>query len=193
MNFKKITNSFEAEQMYQEHIAVDFPPFERPPLPFFMQMIKDSASELYLYEKDGQDIAYAVFHEEDGYILMNFFAVYKNQRGKGIGSELLQAFNSFYADKKGILIEAEHTDYAEDQTDAVVRKKRVAFYERSGYVCLENFDLLLFGVHYHVCVKPLGEDKTGDQAYLYDVICRMYSAIPREFSAGAVQWIRQSF
>lgn len=190
MKIRKVTNISEAKQIYQKHIAIDFPPFERPPLPFFLKMIKKASSELYLYEKDGQDMAYAVFHEVDGYVLLNFFAVYESQRGKGIGSELLGEFSRIYGDRKGILLEAEHTEYAKDQAEETVRRKRITFYERSGYLCLENLDVLLFGVHYHIMVKPLGEDKTDDPAYIYDVLCKMYSGMPRLLTANAIQWVR---
>lgn len=187
MNSRKITDLNEVEQIYREHITVDFPVTERPPLPFFVKMIKSSTSSIYIYEKDGKEAAYAVFSEADGYVLLNFFAVYGNQRGNGIGSELLGEFRKLYADKKGILLEVEHTAYAADEADEVIRRKRIAFYERCGYVCLNNFDLLLFGEHYHVMVQAISENKSGDREYMFDTLCHMYSNIPDEYASGAIQ------
>lgn len=190
VKLRKITDPHEVRQIYKEHIAVDFPASERPPLPHFVRAIEQSASELYLCEKDGQDVAYAVFREESGYILLNYFAVYKDRRGKGTGTELLQEIRNSYADKKGIILEAEHVDYAKSQADQEIRRKRIAFYERCGYTCLLDFDLLLFGEHYHVMVQPICEDKTGDREYIYEILCRMYSGIPAKHAADVIRWVR---
>lgn len=190
MKLREVTNIHEVKQIYQEHIAIDFPASERPPLAFFMRMHEQSVSSLYLCEEDGEAVAYAAFREEDGYILLNYFAVHENQRGKGIGSEFLREIGKLFADKKGILVEAEHMGYAVDKADEIVRKKRIAFYERCGYVCLHDIDLLLFNIHYQILVKPLSEDKTGDPEYIYQVFCSLYNGIPDEYAAGAIKWVR---
>lgn len=189
MRMRKIEHSDTIKQMYQDHVAIDFPSSERPSLSIFAEMIAQSASALYIFEKDGQDVAYTVLREDDGYILLNFLAVYENQRGKGIGSEFLHEIATFYHNKKGILLEAEHIAYATTPADATLRQKRVAFYERCGYICLIPFDLLLFDVHYHIMVKPLTENKTSDHAYLYNVLRHMYHHIPHP--AQAIQWVNQ--
>lgn len=190
MKLREVTNIHEVEQIYQEHIAIDFPASERPPLAFFMRMHEQSVSSLYLCEEDGEVVAYAAFREEDGYVLLNYFAVHENQRGRGIGRKFLQEIGTLFADKKGILVEAEHTGYAINEADEIVRTKRIAFYESCGYVCLRDVDLLLFNVHYQVLVKPLSEDKTGDSEYIYQVFCCLYHGIPDEYAAGAIQWVR---
>lgn len=192
MKLRKVTDIHEVEQIYAEHIAVDFPASERPPLPFFLRMFGQSASSLYLCEKDGTEVAYASFREEDGYILLNYFAVHEKQRGTGIGSEFLQEIGRLYANKKSILVEVEHAAHAVDQTDEMVRKKRIAFYERCGYVCMHDFDLVLFGTHYQVMIKPLSEDKSGEPETIYSIFCRLYNGIPDKYAAGAVKWVRQN-
>lgn len=190
MDFRIITDLEEASRIYKDRIEADFPPSERAPLRFFLRNLEQSDSRLYLYEKEGEAVAYAMFSEAEGYVLLNLFAVYPGQRGSGVGSALLQDFKDAYADKKGIIVEVEHLDYAVDIADASVRKKRMAFYQRCGYRCLSDFDLLLFGEHYHILVRPIEEDRTGDLSYFYNLFREIYGGVANKIPGGAVQWVR---
>lgn len=190
MNFRKITDLNEAEQIYQDYIAADFPPAERQPLTIFIRMLRDSATDMYLWETEGQPAAYVVVRERDGYVLLQYFAVLKRLRGKGTGTGLLRQLNTLYGDKKGILLEVEHTGYAGNQEDLMVRRKRIAFYERCGYICLEDFDLALFGVHYQVMVLPIGENRISDHEYIFGIFQKMYCFDPMRNAAKVIQWVR---
>lgn len=193
MKLRLITDLNQAETIYREHMTVDFPASERQPLPFFIKMVKESANIIYLCEIEGQPAAYAVFREKQGYVLLQYLAVFEGQRGNGTGTRLLREISLLYGDRKGILLEVEHTGYARDEADLMIRKKRLAFYERCGYVCLKDFDLLLFGEHYQVMVLPVGEDRTSDNEYIFSIFREMYCGNPVRNASNVIQWVHFVF
>lgn len=193
MRLRQVTDLNEAEAIYREHMTVDFPASERQPLPFFVKMVVESANIMYLCEIEGQPAAYAVFREKEGYVLLQYLAVFEGQRGNGTGTRLLREISLLYRDRKGILAEVEHTGYARDEADRRTREKRLAFYERCGYVCLENFDLLLFGEHYQVMVLPLKENRTGDPEYIFGIFREMYCGSPVRNASNVIQWVHFVF
>lgn len=188
MKLRRITDLNEAEAIYQEHMTEDFPASERQPLSTFIRMVGDSANIMYLCELEGRPAAYAVFREKEGYILLQYLAVFADRRGSGTGTRLLREISALYRDKKGILVEVEHTGYARDEEGLRVREKRIAFYERCGYVCLERFDLVLFGVHYQVMVLPLCENRIHDHEYIFGVFREMYCGDPVRNPAKVIRW-----
>lgn len=190
MEYQRITDLNKVRQLYHEHMEVDFPPDERPSAAHFLRITEQGGYQIILFLLEGEEVGYAVFHEKDGYVLMNFLAVYENRRGTGIGTMQLETIRRLYQDKKGIILEADHIDYARDEADALIRRRRVAFYQKCGYVCIPDFVILLFGVHYHIMVLPIGEDMSNDREYIYQVLYRMYDHIPTKYLAGAIQWIK---
>lgn len=189
MKLRQITDLKEAEAIYREHMTVDFPDSERQPLPFFVKMVGEAANIIYLCEIDGRPAAYAVFRKKEGYVLLQYLAVFEEERGKGTGTRLLQEISLLYGDQKGILVEVEHTGYARDEADRRTREKRLAFYERCGYVCLNHFVLRLFGEHYQVLVLPLLEDRTGDPEYIFSIFREMYCASPVNNAPNVLQLV----
>ncbi len=127
----------EARVFYREHLKYDFPADEVKP---WMMIRRAWAGGRYfayaLFDGDGSPRAYAFFFGAEGTdtVLMDYFAVVRGRRGKGIGSMFLKKLRSALVPRRcgRILIEAEDPAHAADGADRALRERRVAFYLRAG-------------------------------------------------------------
>lgn len=119
----------------------DFPANERAPFRFIRKNIEKKIFEGFLLTDGHKDLAYSInISSTDGdYQLINYLAVLSGCRGQGIGTALLWELKKLYSGKKAIIVEVEPPD--DD-----MKKSRVRFYERAGFVMLENVEYTLFGV-----------------------------------------------
>lgn len=178
MDCRKLTDRREVRALYRRRVSQDFPSSERQPIRTFTKMAQASNCDLNLYLLDGQAVGYAMLYEKNGYVLLNYFAVYPELRGQGIGRALLQEIAQAYADKQAIYMEVEHTAYALDEADATVRQKRIHFYQACGYHLLEELDVVLFGEHYYLMILPL-HNQVVDDAVVYQTLWDTYRDLMR--------------
>lgn len=163
----------ELKQIYRK-IVFDFTLGEYPPYANIKRDLKRGRAELFLYQENGIDSAYTLCYRnpEDRIVLVSLLAVYKKHRGKGVGSRLLASLKEYYRHDKGIFLEVERPDKAASQKDRLIREKRIAFYEKSGFHLVKQIPYyLLWNIHYHVMAVPLSasEDELDEdaQGYLY--------------------------
>ena len=96
-----------------------------------------------------------VFLEEEGVrnYLIDYLAIRKDVRGRGIGSAFLRDAAKVLPGPVGMcLVEAEDPEAAADAAERTVRERRIAFYERGGYHDT-GIRVCLFGVRYVILEK----------------------------------------
>lgn len=138
----------EFKNLYRKHIIYDFPKTERPNLQGFRKRILQGKEEVYIFVEEGTEKAYCIIANLDEYVLISFLAVYKEQRGKGTGTKLLKEIAKKYPNKKGILLEVENPEFANNEKERDIQEKRIKFYEKANYQIIEKLKLKLYSVNY---------------------------------------------
>ncbi|MCH5342849.1 MAG: GNAT family N-acetyltransferase [Acetatifactor sp.] len=153
--------------IYSQYLTKHFPADEVKPLKSINRMWDMGAYRayaMYSEEATNQDndavqptlIGYAFFATAPtcDLILLDYFAILEPCRGQGLGSLFLQELKNLLPDYKGILIETEDIDRAQNETELQTRRKRDLFYEKNG-VLRTRVKGTVYGVHYAVWNFPL--------------------------------------
>lgn len=137
-------------------ITRDFPtPAERPPLATFRRYVKSGAAEAFDVLLGAESAAYTACTWGDESVLCSFLAVEPAMRGRGIGSLVLRRLCAYYESAKGIIVEVEQPELAEEEADRLHRERRIAFYERAGFTLVPGLDYAIWGMPMHLMVRPL--------------------------------------
>lgn len=126
-----------------------FPEDERKPL----KLIKSSYEKNYtkiievLYKNEVAGFMLLNRIKDNGYAVLDYFAILPQYTNNKIGTEALQILLSQEKKSRGIFVEIEKIGFGKDIEDNLLREKRKNFYERIGFKKLSS-DLLLFDVIY---------------------------------------------
>ena len=166
----------EISHIYKTYMKKDFPPAELKPLGHIIRsMERGYGFSLGVYEGE-QLVGYAVFIVAAGCALLDYFAVVKASRGKGVGHEALPLFGAYLQETlpevHGIYIEAERIAKARNEEERVIRSRRIAFYESCGCV-LTNLESRLFGVEYSILYLKLKDEAVAPSLEAMDAIYRI--------------------
>lgn len=159
---KKI-NLKEFKDLYRKHIIKDFPREERTTLNKFKKRITRGQEDVYVYKEEGKEKAYIIVAVLNNYIMVTFLAVFEEYRGEGIGTKLLKEIRDNFSNKKGILLEVENPIYSVDETDKVVREKRIKFYEKSNYNIIDGVEVSLHSTMFNVMMLNINDTKINEQ------------------------------
>lgn len=145
----KIVNAISNKQLSNiEKLYLEaFPKAERKPFAMIKKLCSRGKSEMLSIESDNGDflgLAITVLYED--LVLLDYFAISPEGRGKGTGSEALQFLKGNYADKR-FFLEIEST--LDSQNCPEERTRRKSFYLRSGMTEMP-FEVDLFGVHMEI-------------------------------------------
>lgn len=151
----------EIAQVYENHMKRDFPESELKPLAAIMYMIDRGIYDCLGFFRDGEMRAYifSVIDRERGFVLLDYLAVCEGGRGKGQGSLCIGHLQSFYREKKGLLLECESIESAENNEESDIRRRRIRFYEKNGCIST-GVKALVFGVEYEILYLPLSQQQT---------------------------------
>ena len=143
----KILDKNEVESVFINYMKADFPANELKPLSHMIAMTDAGIYKSYgLFIKD-ELAGYAFFVTDgNGNLLLDYFAVLKSGRGKGIGSAFLEKLAASVPEGNYVIIEVEDPDEAPDgvqgetsdeaqepgASDKETRLRRIRFYERAG-------------------------------------------------------------
>lgn len=149
----------EISHIYNTYMKKDFPSAELKPLGHIIRSSEQGYGFTLGVYKGADLMGYAVFIVAAGCALLDYFAVVQEHRGKGVGHEAFQLLGDYLqenlAEIGGIYIEAERIDKAKDEKEAVVRTRRIAFYQSCGCM-LTELESKLFGVEYSILYFGLG-------------------------------------
>lgn len=167
MECRKLTE-VEITQIYHNYMKHDFPASELKPLSHILRSM-EAGYGFSLGVFEGEELAgYAVFIlcEEAGCALLDYFAIRQDRRGKGVGHFAFSLMETYFkehlAGVEGFYIESERVSAAKNETQRLIRERRIAFYLSCGCE-MTAFRSVLFGVDYSVLYKPLGEKAGGER------------------------------
>lgn len=163
--------------IYTCHSIRHFPKEELKPVSSIERMLSEGIYIGYgifdcCSEKD-TPLCYALFTvpQEQKNILLDYFAVMEDYRSHGIGSLFLKHFVSSVTSYNGVLIEVENPDYAADNHDLDIRRRRIGFYERNGAIHT-GISADIFDAHYRLLFLPILS--TPDTETIYADFDRIY-------------------
>lgn len=144
----KLLNQEELTQLYYDEMIFDFPKSELKPLRSMLRLMDMGRYEPLLVLEDGVSVGYAMMWLPAGGRggLLEYLGVLRGKRGGGLGGRILALLAHRYGQLFG---EAEAPDSG-DPAENNLRRRRIAFYQRSGFRVLD-YDCALFGVHF-VCL-----------------------------------------
>lgn len=119
-----------------------FPPAERKPFSRIVRMARAGRSDLWTIRRGGRFAGFAATVNSPEIVLLDYFAVEKALRGRGVGSGALQALMERYRDR-GFFVEIEST--REDCGNRNERENRKRFYVNCGMVPMDT-EAEVFGV-----------------------------------------------
>lgn len=136
------------KEFYKKHYCRDFPLEERQPYFLFIRLIKKEKQKIYEYCEEEIAKAYFTVTEGKKAILLSYYAVYPEYRGKGTGSHCLEEMKQYF--QKPILLECEKIEKAKTEEDKMIRQRRVSFYKKAGFLEIPFKKFELFGIDYHI-------------------------------------------
>jgi len=151
MNIKQPATWLQWLKIYRLYQSA-FPRNEKKPFSMIRSMQKEGKTDVWYCEKDGKFVGMVVTINGPQQILLDYLAVEKKHRGRGVGAELLRQTRERYTGK-GVFLEIERvTETAENYEE---RKRRKRFYLSNGMTELKVY-VELFGVE----MELLGFDCT---------------------------------
>lgn len=149
MNLKPVTSIIDWRKIKQLYMSA-FPSNERKPLAAIRYKQYKKAADVWILEEQGEFIGLAITMNGSDMVLLDYFAIDDNKRGKGYGSKALKLLQDKYAANR-FFLEIERTDVAAD--NLAERKRRKAFYlqnamtELNVYATVFGVDMELLGYH----------------------------------------------
>jgi len=141
IQLKKAVSPLEWMKVYRLYIDA-FPASERKPFWVILQKVRIRKTDVWCLYADSKFAGFATTINGDHEVLLDYLAVKKAFRGKGIGRNALRAMMDRYQ-PHGMMVEIESPfEACEDQTERIRRK---AFYRSCG---MESFGVManVFGV-----------------------------------------------
>lgn len=117
-------------RLYRLYVSA-FPSSERKPFSVIVKLHRSGRNDLWCLKESGKFLGFAAMVNGESTVLLDYFAVEKRFRGKGIGSEALEKLKEIYS-KQGFFVEIESA--FEPGKDHLQRLKRKDFYLRGGMV-----------------------------------------------------------
>ncbi len=150
---RRLTDFAQIRTLYRSRMKKDFAPNELKPLSAMRRLWRKNAYDCYgLF--DGEEIlGYAFFVCVGKDRLLDYLAVAEGCRGKGRGSAFLNALAGFLADADCVVCEVEDPDKAADGDERTLRRRRLRFYLRGGYLDT-GLTAAVFGADYRILEAP---------------------------------------
>lgn len=157
-----------------------FPSNERHPIDTIKQRIQSGKQELYIGIDNGMVACMALFwhFDELNFILLDYFAVTKECRGKRIGSEFFRYLSDITSNKgKHLIMEVESPNEEPNSADKV---KRINFYLNNGAYILKDVPYTLPSLNGTVptemilMIVPLNAKTTFSKKQVSNLITHLY-------------------
>lgn len=148
MNLKQLNNE-EINDIYNEHMKIDFPTEELKPIDVIQKLINREMYTGYGLYNNGELLAYAFLATAKSYLLIDYYAVCRGYRNKGTGSEFINMLREKCKKYNGIIVEVEKVEDASNKAEKVIRRRRIDFYKKNE-MRMTNISSTLFNVNYSI-------------------------------------------
>lgn len=175
------------EEIFQKHMIFDFPKEELKPLPVMRQLTAEGRYRGFgSYDGDRLEAYAFLGHEKESPIyLLDYFAVCRGGRGKGVGSRFLKKLFAVL-EPEFLILEVEDADHAANEEEYKIRCRRLDFYHRNG-VRNTGLSARMFGVD--MVILYLAREDLGPETdrKVYDSLDAIYQQFFRKlYTDGTV-------
>ena len=166
-------------EIYEEQMKGDFAADELKPLAMIYEMYDRGIYAGYGLYEGAELLGYALFVVGDyPCALLDYLAICRGCRNVGLGTTFLTGLREVLAAEgkapAGIVLESERPEAGKDEADRELRRHRLGFYERNGFVRTE-LKCVLFGVEFTIMYRPAV--CTLDEHGVYLELKRLYQAM----------------
>lgn len=170
----------EIKTLYQERMEDDFPDDELKPFFIIEQHIRDGIYDCYGLCEEGFIYAYAyclkIPYKGSSVYLIDYLAVEKNHRARGLGSMTLRLLKQELMNKAlVVLVEVENPDFASPE-DLEEATRRLSYYVNNGIVETGASEYL-YHVEYKLLQMLLNSDTPRTKEEIFELIDVVYSHI----------------
>lgn len=137
-----------------------FPEAELKPLYAVKKLIENREYiGLGMFDDNAGLMAYALFtvSKDTDIILLDYYAVLEEYRSQGTGSIFLSEMKNVLKGVGGILLETEDIEFAVNEDEADIRRRRDSFYRRNG-VSATGVKSGYCGVNYNIWYLPVDRE-----------------------------------
>ncbi|SFU44718.1 GNAT family N-acetyltransferase [Butyrivibrio sp. M55] len=131
LHLEKLNNA-QVENVYKERMVIDFPKAELKPLDILYKAIDKGIYEPLGLFDETKLIGYTFLVKNNLDYLVDYLAVYPQQRNLGSGGVMVRLLPDYLKDAENIIAEIENPEYAENEDDKILQTKRFGFYTRNG-------------------------------------------------------------
>ena len=151
MEVKKLKTE-EISEWYHNYLLKDFPENEAKPLDNIVELVNSGRYNIYVYYDSDEICGYATIWKRPGFItfLLDYLGVPSHLRNRGIGRDILDDIRERLVQEEGrsnisMILESETpTDDSDPENE--IRKRRIGFYRRNGFV--ELYEMGTCGVRF---------------------------------------------
>ncbi len=118
--------------LYEERMVHDFKKDELKPLKMILKAIDDGIYECLGLSDGAGLLGYTFLVRQGKRYLVDYLAVYHEERDKGRGATILKLLSEYITDAEIMIIEVEDPFYAESSEEKELQERRVSFYFRNG-------------------------------------------------------------
>ncbi len=154
----------EIYNIYNTYMKYDFPENELKPLSQIISLYEKKIyypQFFYTDDKPWDMKSYMFFTSSNkgtDFGLLDFFAVNKNYRNKGIGTKTIEYIKKTSPIfKNGFLAEIEDPDYAKTEEEKIIRQKRQNFYLKNGFY-ETDITSICFDVNFRIIYLPYNNE-----------------------------------
>ena len=175
-NYKRLTVE-ETLELYETYMRKDFPPIELKPFSHIERMMNLGLYDSFVFYEDGRFVGYALCSENRNQdaVLLDYFAIASNLRGKGYGQKTLAMLWDIYQNHDMVILESENPDFHKNEQDYKKKLRRVRFYEEKCGMTKCDFTTRLFGVEYVIMAK--GCKAEADSALVAQKLREIYQVL----------------
>lgn len=149
LTVKKLDHFSQVEKIYASLMRRDFCPDELRSLRYIRKFWYKGEYLGYGLYDGGHLLVYAFVLRRGRHYGLDYFAVSRKHRGKGLGSAFLKELSDRIPDADCVLVEVEDPDAAQEEETRTLRQRRIGFYLRNGFYDT-GIRSCAFGVDYRV-------------------------------------------
>jgi GNAT superfamily N-acetyltransferase len=170
----KILSAPERHNFYHTYLIQDFHASEVKPFETIEKLVRQGKYICFGFFKDSEPLGYAFFTKsnDNQALLIDYFAVIKSHRSKGLGSKFLTEIkNTLYSKYATIIIEVEDPKFALDENNKSIRIRRIQFYLNNGFKTVNVLSSILTDEY---LIMTFDLDKRLQDEIIFDELQEIY-------------------
>ena len=125
-------NKDQVASLYEESMVHDYKKDELKPLKMILKAMDEGIYESLGLSDGERLLGYTFLVKQGKRYLVDYLAVYPEERDKGRGATILKLLSEYITDAEMVIVEVEDPFYAESSEEKEIQERRVSFYFRNG-------------------------------------------------------------